>query len=43
MLSPFSILKEENSKFKSLDVWRQLKKRSDNCHGIHTKIVLLKV
>ena len=30
MLSPFSILKKVNSKFKSLDVWNQLKKRGDD-------------
>ena len=30
MYSPFSMLKEENSKFKSLDVWKQLEKRGDD-------------
>ena len=30
MLSPFSVLQKENSKFKSLDVWNQLKKRGDD-------------
>jgi putative pyruvate formate lyase activating enzyme len=30
MLSPFSILKKENSKFKSLDVWKQLKEGGDD-------------
>ena len=30
MLSPFSILKKENSKFKSLDVWKQLKEDGDD-------------
>ena len=30
MLPPFSILKKENSKFKSLDVWKQLKEDGDD-------------
>ena len=30
MLSPFSILKKENSKFKSLDLWKQLKEGGDD-------------
>jgi putative pyruvate formate lyase activating enzyme len=30
MLSPFSILKKENSKFRTLDIWKQLKDGGDD-------------
>jgi hypothetical protein len=34
MLSPFSVLKKESSKFKSLNIWKQLKDGGNDCHGI---------